>query len=122
MDDKQNRIRAKLDAVRISYLNHLPEKHKAIKENWSSLQRHWNHTSYNALYLIIHGLAGSAETFGLAHLTKQARQIIDLLKPYYNQQIQPETVEQLTALNHEINALIVLLEESIDTMEEISSE
>ena len=53
---------------------------------WAALSTQWHHETYQSLYLIIHSLAGSAETFGLNDITQDARKVIDLFKQHTEQQ------------------------------------
>jgi len=73
-------IQEKLEQIRLSYISSLAEKKDAIDTHWRSLKGNWNETVQDDIYLIIHGIAGSAETFGLPELTQQARTVIDLFK------------------------------------------
>ncbi len=71
---------AKLELVRLSYLASLQDKRDAIHENWQQLAKSWTPDNFDALYIILHGIAGSAETFGLPEVTQQARTLVDRLK------------------------------------------
>lgn len=73
-------IQEKLEQIRLSYISSLAEKKHAIDTHWCSLQANWDDEIQDAMYLIIHGIAGSAETFGMPGLTQQARTVLDLLK------------------------------------------
>jgi HPt (histidine-containing phosphotransfer) domain-containing protein len=75
-DDTQ----AKLEVVRLSYLASLRDKQAAIRDNWQQLVEGWNPENFDSLYIILHGIAGSAETFGLPDVTHEARQLVDSLK------------------------------------------
>ena len=55
-------IEARLAEVRKSYIMSLTEKREAIVTKWATLSAQWNDETYQSLYLIIHSLAGSAET------------------------------------------------------------
>jgi HPt (histidine-containing phosphotransfer) domain-containing protein len=71
---------AKLELVRLSYLASLQNKRDAIHENWQQLAKSWTPENFDALYIILHGIAGSAETFGLPEVTQEARELVDKLK------------------------------------------
>jgi chemotaxis protein histidine kinase CheA len=81
----QEEIEARLAEVRMSYLNSLSDKREAIETQWTTLSTQWQPDTYQSLYLIIHSLAGSAETFGLAEITRDARAVIDLFKHHVGQ-------------------------------------
>ena len=73
-------IQEKLEKVRQSYIASLDEKRKTIARDWASLKENWDEDTYENMYMVIHGIAGSAETFGFPELTQQARNVIDQLK------------------------------------------
>ena len=73
-------IQEKLEKVRQSYIASLDEKRKTIASDWTSLKENWDEDTYQNMYMVIHGIAGSAETFGFPELTQQARNVIDQLK------------------------------------------
>ena len=79
-------IEARLAEVRRSYIASLAEKREAVVMQWAALSTQWHHETYQSLYLIIHSLAGSAETFGLNDITQDARKGIDLFKQHTEQQ------------------------------------
>lgn len=79
-------ISEKLAVVRQSYIASLVEKQDTINKHWGSLCEMWNEEIYHELYIIIHGLAGSAETFGFPDITAQARSIVDQFKLCKDQQ------------------------------------
>ena len=76
----QAEIEAQLTEVRRSYIASLEQKHEAIAMKWVTLCEQWDHETYQSLYLIIHSLAGSAETFGLADITRDARRVLHQFK------------------------------------------
>lgn len=101
----QSEIQARLKEVRRSYIASLVEKREAVETQWSILTKQWQPDNYQSLYLIIHSLAGSAETFGLSEITIAARRVIDLFKQHIRQNSLDENcmplikadIEQLTA-------------------------
>ena len=75
-------IEARLAELRSVYLASLAEKREAVVTHWAGLTQRWQPENYQALYLIIHTLAGSAETFGLPEVTLAARRVVDLFKQH----------------------------------------
>jgi HPt (histidine-containing phosphotransfer) domain-containing protein len=75
-------IQEKLEQVRQSYIATLDEKKNNIQTLWQLLKNDWQQAAFDNLYMIIHGLAGSAETFGFPDLTVEARAITNFLKQY----------------------------------------
>lgn len=91
-----NDTQAKLEALRLSYLASLPDKHSAIHVHWQRLVEHWDGEHFDALYIVLHGLAGSAETFGLPHITQEARDLVNTLKLLSkNTPPEPSTLDKL---------------------------
>jgi HPt (histidine-containing phosphotransfer) domain-containing protein len=81
----QAEIEARLAEVRRSYIISLAEKREAVTSQWAALRAQWHAPTYQSLYLIIHSLAGSAETFGLSEISRHARSVIDLFKQHPEQ-------------------------------------
>lgn len=73
-------IQEKLEKVRLSYITTLDEKREDIETHWRELNESWDDETYNSLYMVIHSIAGSAETFGFPELTQRARSVIDQFK------------------------------------------
>ena len=78
MTDKN--IQERLEAVRQSYIASMKEKQEAILNNWNALVDDWTEENFESLYIILHGLAGSAETFGFPEVTQNARSIVEQFK------------------------------------------
>jgi len=97
--DEKN-IQQKLAVIRQSYLASLGEKQLAITECWQTLKQGWDQKTLDDLYLIMHGLAGSAETFGLPEVTQNARIIVNRLRPLKSGKL-PDT-RDLTQLEIEL--------------------
>ena len=96
-------IQDKLEKIRLSYVSSLIEKKEAIDTHWQSLKTSWDQEIKNAMYLIIHGIAGSAETFGMPELTQQARTVLDLLK-----KVKPDSIDEnlMNKIDNEIGGLL----------------
>jgi hypothetical protein len=108
VDDKHSKIQAQLAAVRKSYIASLADKHTTVTASWNSLKSGWVEESYDALYLVVHGLAGSAETFGFPEITHQARTVVNHLKSL-NRHAPPSNSEVIVALDAEIIRLLSML-------------
>jgi HPt (histidine-containing phosphotransfer) domain-containing protein len=99
-------IQEKLEKVRLSYISTLVDKRHNINTQWNSLKQNWEQESYDNMYMIIHGIAGSAETFGFPELTQSARSVIDYLKE--NKQDLP-SAELIQTLENKIISLTGLM-------------
>lgn len=97
-------IAARLAEVRRSYLSSLQDKRDTIVSHWSSLRTQWNDETYQALYLLVHTLAGSAETFDLANVGRDARNLVDAFKQYAVQQ--PLEAKRMTTLTNKVDTLV----------------
>jgi len=73
-------IQQQLAKVRISYIESLTEKKSKLQQLWGTLKTQWLDKVYQELYIIIHGLAGSAGTFDLPDISDRAREIINIFK------------------------------------------
>lgn len=76
----QEEIEAQLNAIRLDYVTSLASKHDAIVDSCAALRNVWDQDTYEALYRLLHTLAGSAETFGLAEITGNARSLLNLFR------------------------------------------
>lgn len=110
MDDKRTKIQAQLDAVRTSYIASLIGKRESIRSNWDQLKSSWMADKYDQIYLIIHGLAGSAETFGFPQITQQARTVVNYFKKL-NPQTAPVSMDEIHEINQEMMKLLKLLQQ-----------
>lgn len=102
-----NNIQEKLEKIRQSYIATLDEKRVAIDKHWCSLTNHWNEDAQDAMYMIIHGIAGSAETFGFPELTQQARIVLNHLKRVDPDQLNAQPFHDA---NSEMLGLLKILE------------
>lgn len=73
-------IEAQLNEIRLDYLASLDAKRATIVDSFTALCNTWDPATYDALYHVLHSLAGSAETFGLSELTDRARQLTQYFK------------------------------------------
>jgi len=97
-------IEARLAEVRRSYISSLRDKRDAIETQWSRLSTQWDAEAYQSLYLIIHTLAGSAETFGLANISQEARILVDQFKQHAEQH--PLETDLITSFSRDIELLV----------------
>lgn len=109
MDDKHAKIQAQLDAVRISYIASLRDKQEAVYTHWNKLKTGWCAEAFDQLYMVIHGLAGSAETFGFPQITKQARLVVNYFKSL-NPHAAPVAADYVTEIDQEVLKLLELLQ------------
>lgn len=111
----QAEIEARLAEVRRSYIASLEEKRDTIERQWAMLSGQWNDETYQSLYLIIHSLAGSAETFGLASVTRDARKVVDLFKQHAYQH--PIDIQMVPTITNDIQHLIKSMTLSLSEIE-----
>lgn len=103
-------IKQKIELIRQSYIESLDEKLQHINSAWQSLNEEWNEETYESLYLVLHSLAGSAETFGFAKLTVCARAVIDYFKDS-NIKALKQPLKELPELGSYIQKVQELLEQ-----------
>ena len=111
----QAEIEAQLAEVRRSYIAALGPKRDSIVRQWTGLCEQWNHETFQSLYLVIHSLAGSAETFGLAQITQDARKVVDQFKQYANQQ--PPPTDVISTISTDIEQLVVSMNQGLSELE-----
>ena len=104
---KSSDIKAKLEAVRLSYIDSLSEKHVQLKILCSNLNNEWKQKDYDALYLILHSFAGSAETFGFSNLSKISRAIVDSFKTAKKQEQREKIFHEQIANLEKVFAILI---------------
>ena len=114
MNDKHSKIQAQLDAIRLSYIESLKTKRETIEVNWASLNNDWVADTYDSLYLVIHGLAGSAETFGFPEITQQARVVVNEFKEL-NPHHAPKSGDLVHQIDRDIGILMQTLRQTTQT-------
>jgi HPt (histidine-containing phosphotransfer) domain-containing protein len=113
----QTEIEARLAEVRRSYIASLQAKRDSIELQWSTLLAQWDSDTFQSLYLIVHSLAGSAETFGLTTITQDARKVVEQLKRHDRQypldaQCLPTLTADLQQLIHSMTAVLEKLDQA----------
>nr|CRH05739.1 Putative response regulator receiver modulated diguanylate cyclase [Candidatus Magnetococcus massalia] len=81
--DKAKRAKAlaKMQAARRKYAEQLPDKITQMEQVWAELCQHgWDEESLRTFHRMVHTLAGSGATFGLAEVGAQARELELMLK------------------------------------------
>ncbi len=111
----QAEIEAQLAEVRRSYIASLEDKRDAIVNQWTSLHQQWSDETYQSLYLIIHSLAGSAETFGLIKVTQDARLVVNQFKQYAQQQ--PLHADVITSISASIDQLVFSMTSAVSELD-----
>jgi len=105
-------IQDKLQKVRLSYIATLEEKKNNITRHWELLNKDWQSESYDNMYMVIHGIAGSAETFGFPELTQTAREVIDYLKKHQQDLPGPDYIKTVDSKICELTALMTAISKS----------
>lgn len=103
-------INAKLARVRESYINSLSDKITQINKLWLALSKKWDKENYDELHLLVHSMAGSAETFGFPELTAIARQAVNKLRKLNTTQ-DDENKQILVELNESFRILTLVISE-----------
>jgi chemotaxis protein histidine kinase CheA len=80
MDQDEAQFRKKFEAIQQGFIAELPDKRRAIDKYWRRLQQDWQPADREALYNIVHRLAGAGETFGFADLSGRARAVDEILR------------------------------------------
>ncbi|MFO1205963.1 MAG: Hpt domain-containing protein [Burkholderiales bacterium] len=94
-------FRRHLEAMRADYRDHLPEKISALGRLWrDAMNGTLPATALNELCRELHTLAGSASTFGVAHVGELASAAESLLDPFCARGVTPDATSaaELTAL------------------------
>jgi chemotaxis protein histidine kinase CheA len=74
-------VKAKLAALRQSYVEQLPGKLREIGDAWTRLERGaWDASAFQEFHRAVHALAGSGGMFGLEALSLRARSLDRVLK------------------------------------------
>ncbi len=74
-----------LEELRNAYLQTLPQKVQLVQKAWQALDvSEWDPAAYQAVYRLIHNLAGGAGTYGFTSITQEARKILKNMKPWMN--------------------------------------
>lgn len=111
MKMSQAEFEAQLADIRKAYISSLKEKRDTISSKWATLSREWDKESYDSLYLVIHSLAGSAQTFDLDDITHHARSVIQQFKQEVKQDSMPAACvpqinDSIALLVNEINRVL----------------
>ncbi len=92
----EHQFERELEELRTAYLTALPEKINLVQKAWSSLDlNEWDPAAYQAVYRLIHNLAGGAGTYGLTSITHQARSVLTTMKPWLDNEQPPTTDMEL---------------------------
>ncbi len=71
-----------LKRLKEQYANQLPEKIKAIQDDWQQVKITWAQDTITQLHRNVHSLIGTSGTFGFSALSTQARELETALKPF----------------------------------------
>ncbi|BBL71732.1 diguanylate cyclase [Methylogaea oryzae] len=73
-------LQRRLRGLQEEYLQQLPAKIRSLVVAWSSLKdQQWERPLLESVYRLVHGVAGSATTFGLAQVSEAAKELEALL-------------------------------------------
>lgn len=100
----------KFRALQENFIVQLAPKQRAIAAHWQQLQQQWQPGELDALYLVVHRLAGAGETFGFPQLSQRARALDHLLLAC-SQSAAPPAPETRGQLQDAVEALLGLIEQ-----------
>lgn len=84
-DSKTAQFTKELDDLHSAYLQALPSKVRLVQKAWHTIDlSNWDQAAYKSVYRLVHNLAGGAGTYGLNSISKQARVILETMKPAMN--------------------------------------
>ena len=90
-----------MEALRTTYIQALPEKIRRVQCAWRALEAdRWDEEAYNVVYHMIHNLAGGAGTYGFTEISLQARNTLQLMKPWLDAGAGPGEGAQLQITRH----------------------
>jgi len=107
MNMSQSEFEAQLAEIRKAYIASLESKRDSIIRHWDALRLAWDNDTYQSLYLVIHGLAGSARTFDLDKITETARAVIQQFKQHATEP--PPQRQAMQLIHGDIERLIAEL-------------
>lgn len=116
-DDQKKAVLAKLAASRNRYVTQLPDKIAMISESWDALfATDWNQEQFHVLHRLVHTIAGSAGTFGLAEVGNAARDVEVLVKQLLENSNRPNQ-QQKSAIRSTIDTLTTISNNSLQHRE-----
>ena len=81
MGELSNNTRKKIEALRRTYADQLPQRIASMEESWNNLRLdRWSSEGLTELGRQAHGLAGSGATYGFAIVSEKARDLEMLLE------------------------------------------
>jgi len=80
MPNPQEELEKKLEALRLTYLEHLPDKVAELDALWETARHSQESEALSTVTRMAHSLAGSGATFGLQSVTDTARALENFLK------------------------------------------
>ena len=107
-------IQSRFDQVRLSYIDNLKKKRSRIKQLWNNLSNDWQTDEFDELHLHVHSIAGGAETFGFAEVSKTARTAVNLIRATEKHTPLDKTGENFQNLNIALIELDKVLTSAVD--------
>lgn len=107
-DTASTEFTKELHELRNAYLQALPDKVRLVQRAWQTLDpSNWDQAAYKSVYRLVHNLAGGAGIYGLNAISKQARTILETMKPAMDSDNPPDS-----ALNLQISQGIEILDKT----------
>jgi len=99
-------IQARLAALQAVFIGQLPDKIDAVNKFWKSIREQgWEKENSRGLRILVHGLAGTAGTFGLHSVSNAAKHVDRYLSDIFASEQMP-TIEQLNQIEALLDTLI----------------
>jgi diguanylate cyclase (GGDEF)-like protein len=110
----------KLAKLKADYSTQLPKKLSEITDGWKELNEHWSEETLVTLHRNVHSLIGTSGTFGFLELSKSARALEILLKPWCAEPTDGATRDGLT--KKDIQEKLDLLAASVSAAQTIGTD
>ncbi len=92
-------IQNKLEALENEYTKNLPNKIHSLEEKWQKLSKHWTVEGVREFHRAVHGLCGSAGTYGYHELSAAMRVLEIYLKSFLDKtEINVDESQKMTEL------------------------
>jgi CheY-like chemotaxis protein len=114
-NSKEAALKEKFKSLKEQYKKNLAQKKHSLKKTWAAILANDNvDSNLKELYLILHNLSGTGNTFGFNQVTEHARLLEYIVKTFQsdNFALNTEQIDQLSIL---INNLFDVLDNPVET-------
>jgi len=99
-------LQKKLDQVRLEYSKGLPKRVEDIENSWNILSNQWSKEEEKEFHQKVHGLHGSAATFGYKEISEIANELENIIRNIPNDNLSNKIKEKITKLIQELKIKI----------------